>query len=202
MEDISLLTKMNKEKENTLANVLNENNTLHENLIDIEKESNALREEIADSEKNEEFDKNLSDELGILDPRVHNASPVFEQNNLFQNNSTENLLKKIWKLKLTQLEKTISSQKLNLTSSLIQLKEKENADAKSLRCACKTFCRIIHQKHNWKRSPSQVIYSKFKEAYSCEKCDETFQNVDCLQLHMKRIHTEEKNGGNMSDQSK
>ena len=29
---------------------------------------------------------------------------------------------------------------------------------------------------------------------SCEKCDETFENVDCLQLHMRRIHKEEENG--------
>ena len=103
-------------------------------------------------------------------------------------------MNKNWKLKLTQLEKTISSQKLNLTSSLIQLKEKEYSEAKSLKCACKTFCRIIHQKHNWKRSPSQDIYLKFKASNSCEKCDETFENVDCLQLHMRRIHKEEENG--------
>ena len=194
LEEITLLKKMNKEKEDTLANVENENNTLHENLIYLEKESNALKEEIANSEKDEEFEQNLGDELGILDPRVHNVSPAFEQSSHFQNDPTENLVKKIWKLKLTQLEKTISSQKLNLTFSLIQLKEKEFSEINSLNCACKTFCRIVHQKHNWKRSPSKDIYSKFKVAYSCEKCDETFQNVDCLQLHMKRIHKEEKNG--------
>ena len=53
---------------------------MHENLIYLEKESNALKEEIANSEKNEKFEQNLGDELGILDPCVHNVSPAFEQN--------------------------------------------------------------------------------------------------------------------------
>ena len=189
LEEVKLLKKMNKEKEDTLANVVKENNTLHENLICLEKESNELKEKITTSEKNEEFEHTLGDELGILDPRVHNVSPAFEQKG--QNYPTENLLKKIWKLKLAQLEKTISSQKLNLTSSLLHLKEKEYSEIKSLKCACKTYCRIIHQKHNWRRSPSQDIYSKFEVAYSCEKCDEAFPNVDCLQLHMMRVHKEE-----------
>ena len=60
------------------------------------------------------------------------------------------------------------------------------------------FCRILHAKHNWKESKSQEIYNKLKHleaAYSCEKCNETFANVDCLKMHVKTVHTERGNGG-------
>ena len=129
---------------------------------------------------------------------THNVSPAFEQTNLKDHHKKyhgDTLMKKIWKLKQIQLENSINSQKLKLTSDLLQLKENELSG--SLMCACKTYCRITHQKHNWRKSMSQDIFLKFKildKAFFCESCDKTFQNVDCLKLHMKTFHKEGKMG--------
>ena len=60
-------------------------------------------------------------------------------------------------------------------------------------CTCKSYCRIVHQKHNYKRSSCQDLLNKFKaleNSYCCNNCDNTFKNVDCLKLHMKSNHVE------------
>ena len=166
--------------------------------MNLEKETEALKDENAENANEKEYETNLSDELGIADPRAHNASPVFEPSNLKNHDLKyhgDTLVNKIWKLKQIQLEKSINSQKLKLTSDLLQLKENEFSG--SVNCACRTFCRITHKKHNWKKSTSPEMFLKFKlldRAYSCENCDNTFQNVDCLKLHMKTFHEEGKMG--------
>ena len=101
------------------------------------------------------------------------------------------LVKKIWKLKEMQLEQSIKSEKLKLASDILNLKENEASRNKL--CTCKTFCIIVHQKHNWNKSVIQDIIQKFrllKKSYSCNQCDETFQNVDCLSLHVRKVHEE------------
>ena len=135
----------------------------------------------------------MSDELSILDPRLYNVSPECEKKDDFksQNNklACDSLVKKIWKLKEAQLERQKIFQKLKLSSVIIELKEKE---AKAIKvCACKSFCRIFHKKHNWKKPASQKIVLKFRSldtAYPCNTCDKTFENVDCLKLHVKTVH--------------
>ena len=90
---------------------------------------------------------------------------------------------------------------VQIASEILHLKEKEVDKNKF--CTCKSFCRIVHQKHNCTNSFSQVIFKKFKtleNSYSCYNCDKTFKNVDCLKLHMKSAHViesfrEEFNGG-------
>ena len=197
LEEIILIKKLNKEKEDTLAIVVKENESLQENLALLEKETEKLKTDVAINDQ-DEFEQNLSDELGILDPRALNVSPACEQSNVKNhdvNHHRESLVKKIWKLKQMQLEKSINLQKFNLTSNILQLKEREFPGSEI--CSCKGYCRILHQKHNWKKSMSQEIYFKFKtldNAYCCENCDKTFQNVDCLKLHMKTVHEEGKMG--------
>ena len=204
LEDIEELKKINKEKEDTLAKIVEENQNLKENLCHLEKETEALKEENTKNDV-EEYETNLSDELGIVDPRAHNASPAFDPPNLKshdENNHGDIFVKKIWKLKELQLERSINSQKLKLTSDLLILKENELS--RSENCACRTLCRITHKKHNWKKSTSQEIFLKFKildRAYSCDWCDKTFQNVDCLKLHMTTFHVEEKMRGEKVNKS-
>ena len=108
-----------------------------------------------------------------------------------EKNHSVSLVKKIWKLKELQLGQSKISQKLKLASDILNLKEKEAS--RNQLCTCKTFCRIVHQKHNWSRSVSQDLIQKYRlleKSYSCNQCDETFQNVDCLKLHVRRVHKE------------
>ena len=119
MEDIELIKKINKEKEDTLEEIIKENRTLKENLVNLEKETEALKEEDAENANEKAYEINLSDELGIADPRALNVSPAFEASSLNNHDVKyhgNTLVKKIWKLKQTQLEKSINSQKLKLTS--------------------------------------------------------------------------------------
>ena len=185
LEKTNLVQKLNEQQEDTLADLVKEKEHL-------EQQNEQLKEQIVKNITEIDQEQTLSDELGVFDPRAHNVSPAFQQTNLREHHTNDHentLVKKIWRLKQVQLEKSIDSQKLKLTSDLLQLKEKELFG--SVICACKTFCRITHQKHNWKKSTSQAIFLKFKtldKAYCCNGCDKTFQNVDCLKLHMNTMH--------------
>ena len=116
LEDIEQIKKINREKEDTLAEIVKENQNLKENLSHLEKETEALKEENANNYVEKEYETHLSDELGIVDPRAHNVSPVFEPYNFKSHdvNIGDTLVKKIWKLKQIQLEKSISSQKVKV----------------------------------------------------------------------------------------
>ena len=197
LEEIKLLERQNRNKEYTLANIVKENKGLQENLVILEKEKETLKCKIAINDK--KLEQNLGDELGILDPRQHNVSPECENKSVKkvdikkhdENMLCDSLTKKIWKLKELQLEKDMNFQKLKLASDIIYLKEKEVGEIQV--CTCRSFCRIFHKKHNWKKPISQVIVEKFRDldkAYSCKTCDETFKNVDCLKLHVNTIHAQ------------
>ena len=202
LEEIAIIKNENQEKEDTLALVVNEKKSLQEDLHHLQEEMELLKGEIA-KVKVEENKQNLFDELGISDPLALNVSPAFEPPNLKshkENTHGKLLEKKVWKLKLIQLERSISSEKLKITSDLLKLKESEYCESKMLGCRCKSYCRILHSKHNWKKSTSQEIWTKLEKlnlAYSCEKCDETFPNVDCLNLHEKTSHTGKESGRNI-----
>ena len=155
--------------------------------------------DIAINDINIELEQNLGDELGILDPRQHNVSHECEEKSIKkddlkkhnENIVCDSLAKQSWKLKELQLKREINFQKLKIASDILYLKEKEVGESQV--CACRSFCRIFHKKHNWKKPISKVIVEKFRDldkAYSCKTCDETFKNVDCLKLHVNTIHAQ------------
>ena len=200
LEEIEFIKNVNQVKKDTLVDVVKEKRSLQEDLQNLQEEMDVLKGDIAKAEVKED-EQNLGDELGISDPLAINVSPACGPPNLkiheekFHRKLME---KKVWKHKLVQLEKSISSEKLKITCDLLNLKEREYCESKMLGCRCKTYCRILHSKHNWKKSISQEIWTKLtilNHAYSCEKCDETFPNVDCLNLHVKTAHNERENGG-------
>ena len=107
--------------------------------------------------------------MGILDPKSLNVSLEShhcdyefgkEQNEHIRSVHEGANLKKIFDLKLQErnLEKKIDNQKLRLTSTIFKLREREYLEKDS--CNCKRFCRIFHQKHNWKKSPSHVLIAR------------------------------------------
>ena len=74
--------------------------------------------------------------------------------------------------KMSHLERTVSQQKLNLTTSLLNLKKNESKESHV--CKCKTYCRINHQKHNYIRSKSDEIAQVIINCiYICAKSSKT-----------------------------
>ena len=146
---------------------MKEKQYLQEDLQQLHEEMDVLKGDIAKVRVKED-EQNLGDELGISDPLAINASPACEPSYLkIQEGKSHRKLmeKQVWKLKLVQLEKSISSEKLKITCDILNLKEKEYSETKMLGCKCKTYCRIMHNKHNWKKSISQE-----DKAYNIESC--------------------------------
>jgi hypothetical protein len=115
------------------------------------------------------------------------------------------------------LERTVSQQKLNLTTSLLNLKKNESKESHV--CKCKTYCRINHQKHNYIRSKSDEIFYKLvristrhnisnhvanvhlgaiEKRYSCNLCEKTFNKQGHMKKHKKAEHmSRERKGGSI-----
>ena len=58
------------------------------------------------------------------------------------------------------MEVKLSEQKIKLTSSLLELKNKEVKER--LNCRCKGYCRIYHEKHNFVKFKSDELIERLK----------------------------------------
>jgi hypothetical protein len=108
---------------------------------------------------------------------------------------------------LSFLERKVSEQRLEIGSSLLELKHQELE--KSHLCTCKTFCRIFHKKHNFICSKSDKLSLKLenisvsnstlnnsnaeifgakRRQYTCNKCDQKFCRQGDLKKHKKTEH--------------
>ena len=63
--------------------------------------------------------------------------------------------------KLKEIEHKVMVQKLQLSLKVTKLKEKDVK--RNSACNCRSYCRIFHPKHNWRRSLSDDILSKLKD---------------------------------------
>ena len=95
-------------------------------------------------------------------------------------------------LRMHEIEKRLSDQKLNMTLQIYKLKELEFNEKET--CKCIGWCGINHQKHSWKKSISKELYSQFQkltkvsigeERQSCNICEVNFRNVSNLKKHME-----------------
>ena len=76
------------------------------------------------------------------------------------------------------LEKKISSQIKALATSNFRLIQKEIADKHNL-CKCRfKFCRIIHTKHNWKKSFVSDIITRFEKVKNQESENEEVVDIE------------------------
>ena len=117
IKEIEEVQKINHEKEASLNDIERSKDILKGTLFQLEKENDALKEQLEEKESGN--GNNLSDELGILDKRSHNVSPVSDASDVDTNLKKHNekihgvsLVKKIWKLKELQLGQSKNSQKL------------------------------------------------------------------------------------------
>ena len=153
LEKIDDIQRINNEKKNIMENLEKEQEKAKAKFKELQQQNKDLNLKLETVQNVQDEPTNLSEELGILDPRAHNVSPAGEPDDTFFQKTThvkshdanfngETLVKKIWKLNKFQLKKSINSQKLKLASDILQLKEKEFSENK--RCACKRFCGIHH----------------------------------------------------------
>ena len=83
-----------------------------------------------------------------------------------------------------------NGQNLELKSKLLMLKETELNEGH--KCQCKTFCRIFHWKHNWRKSLSDHIKDRFEalkygpilKEFLSEPCEKTLSNIESMREHM------------------
>ena len=88
------------------------------------------------------------------------------------------------------MESQISQQKLKLSMDLLKLRKKENSESLKCNCNGKRFCRIFHNKHNWRISVSHTIEKKLVSISpnSCNICDKAFNDVAYLKKHVEEHH--------------
>ena len=172
LEEITKIQILNNEKEALLQTESNEKEIMEEKLKDLETENEILREKLETKEIEKEESKSLSEELNILDPRSQNVSmdcekseKDFQQISKVKNHRDDHepSIQRIfdWKLKEMELEKNISVQKFKLVSDVIKLKKQEESDRKL--CYCRSFCRIFHGKHNWRKLFSDKLVEKLRK---------------------------------------
>ena len=193
VQEIKQLEATNKEKERILENVEIEKEKLKVKLEKLESinENLSLGDELnkdivktfSCEECGKSFDKrsDMKTHIEILHEKTH---PVNEKN--------------LWKAKLKETEIQIYEQKLELSSGLFSLKEKEINLNKI--CRCRGFCRIRHEEHNWTKSKASEIYEALqklaepkatgaiKKNYSCNQCESNFVRLVQLKCHMKTNH--------------
>ena len=59
---------------------------------------------------------------------------------------------------------------------------------KFMPCICKGFCSINHNKHSWKMSESEELFSKYQSLYSCNQCNEQFSCNISMETHIESKH--------------
>jgi chromosome segregation ATPase len=198
VEEVDVMKERNKKKQFDIEELEKENQLTNVKLSKLEKENEELAFKIETIE-NEETTK-LSEELGIDDPKSINVSyecgssdkvfAKFETINVHNKNMHESTVKQLntLNLKKMDLERKLNLQKLKIASDLFEVKKKEVSNEK---CKCKSFCRIYHVKHNFRKSVSQEMINRFKaiqSEYSCDPCDKTFANEDSLKVHTIANH--------------
>ena len=88
----------------------------------------------------------------------------------------------------------VFKQKIRLSDSLYQLKQKEEKQRK--KCYCKgVFCTIAHSRYRWIVSQTDILFNKYKLMNSelkrkvgCEKCELEFNCEDILKRHKESHH--------------
>jgi hypothetical protein len=111
-----------------------------------------LKEKVEAIEKKREDVKNLSEELGLSDSRSYNVSSECDpcRKDIRKENHLKMHMKKLLEVESEriELEKKVNIQKLKLMGDILKIKKKELSS--DYKCNCKSFCRIFHNKHNWK----------------------------------------------------
>ena len=98
---------------------------------------------------------------------------------------------------ISELQSQISHQREHFLKQIFKVREIEIYQKYSCNSACKPGCRVFHQKHNWRRSESEILLRKFNEMdvekhYKCEQCEKIFIHLTNLENHLNSSHSIDK----------
>ena len=170
--------KILKEKEQLIV----EKDSLEQEIIEIQKE-NQLKEEKLESikvemgllenkmleckeskievkEKNVQKETNEMEKVSFVGCKFCRKS--FQTNTDLKEHKKSEHARSILEARIWEMESKLTSEKLQLSCKLALLKKKDDADVGV--CFCRSFCRIFHAKHNWKRSESDGIFQKMRDS--------------------------------------
>ena len=166
LKEIEELRIENKEKEALLKSFNDENKMLKEKftILEVRNKELVCHENLQKPTENVSLDEELINH-NITRPfkceRCDKFLCSMADLSYHMRNDHEDLdEKEALKTKLRDLEWTLCQQKLNLTTTLYNLKENELKESRT--CRCRGWCGINHQKYGWKISPSEEILMKMK----------------------------------------
>jgi len=190
--EIKQLEISNKAKEELVESFRIEKESLLDKLKAFEEKTPLL--------ENETLELELQD-LVTQPFKCHECSKTFNARSDLRCHIRNEHEKKILERKLVSFELLLCKQKLQLSDSFLNLKEREIKKANV--CSCRGFCYIQHSKHNWKKPMSDYFQDKLenlqkanigvcngalKKKYSCQHCEATFVKQGDLKKHKKTNH--------------
>ena len=167
--------ELNSEKETLekeIIEIQKENVLKEENLEAIKLEMNTCKDKLLKLEEKEVEEKNVQTDVFQVNPQESEilatdcdcCGKKFQSTFELERHMEENKRSATKYLLLSQLQKIeteVLSQKFHLSVKLAKIKEKETNEQNS--CMCRSFCRIFHKKHNWKKSETDHILNKMKD---------------------------------------
>ena len=81
INEIEMIQKINQDKETSLDDNQNEKEKLEAKFQKLERENEKLRDERIKRDSENQNEQSLGEELGMINPRLHNVSPASDQCN-------------------------------------------------------------------------------------------------------------------------
>ena len=163
LEEMDHLTSQKKSLEKDMLELRNENSVKEEMLKTIKIEVDTLENELLEikhnqadvDEKNIQTDEIHSGGVERADLlECHFCDERFHQSSYLISHKKSKHAKSMLESKVKDMETQLIYEKLQLSFKLIMLKEKESKEVGV--CLCRSYCRIFHQKHNWKKNEGDL----------------------------------------------
>ena len=156
-KEIIEIQKENVSKEENLEAIKLEMKVYEEKLLKLEEKKAEEKNVQTDVFQNHHESEILAIECDCCSKKFKSKSDLKRHMKETQRLETKNLLLS----KLQKFETELLSEKFHLSIKLAKLKEQETNEKNS--CKCRSFCRIFHAKHYWKKSESDQILNKMKD---------------------------------------
>ena len=197
-KEVESLKKENEDKESVLKTLDNECSELKEKLDKLEEEQTSSMK-VSSCQKVDQIECEI---CGVAFQTTQKMRMHVENTHAITS------LKTKLKIKALETEKLLSELKLDAISKIYKIKSKEAYEKNT--CRCKSFCRILPSKHNFKMSKAAQFEERFNlvtnvmlvegneennsltaitdSVYECETCTDKFQRARDFIMHMENNH--------------